>query len=134
MKNTLLITLLSLSSFTAMARNCVPQTQPSTRCEVFVDGTSYSECHIIRSGNMFPETYRPNYHTHPWNREFTGEQKSYCDVELQECKDLAFRRLEKYTFTNNCGDVSVGKSVEFFFQVLNEDGTINAQESGVFKK
>lgn len=132
MKMLFVLSALVLSS-NSFARLCGPSGFASI-CEVAVESTTTSECHILRSGNMFPETYKPRYHVHPWHRESLETIAASCDGDLQACKDFAFRELEKFSYTNSCGDVSVGKSVDFRFQTLNTDGTVESQINGRFKK
>lgn len=134
MKHFVLFSVLALASSQSFARRCVPEAIVSTRCDVVVSSTTVSECHIIRSQNNFPETFKPGYHVHPWNRSVVSSTTSSCDVDLQDCKDIAFRALEKFTYTNNCGDVYVGKSVEFSFQNLNADGSVATEVAGRFSK
>jgi hypothetical protein len=137
MKN-LIFALVALASSQAFARRCLPDLMGNqnfkTRCDVFVVSTSTSDCHILRGGGPFPEDYIPVYHTHPWERRKLSDQSDACDLDLQGCQDLAFRKLEKFEYTNNCGDVSVGKSVDYRFQTLNADGTVDTEFEGRFKK
>lgn len=152
MKNVFIISLLVLATSNAFARRCVPDTLGNRNfqsvCEVVVTGSTLSECHVTSSRNTpdyrgnypgnyprnYPGTYYPPYHTHPWERISTGAEASACDVTLDDCKYFAFRQLDKYTYTNNCGDVSVGKSVEYTFKSMNNDGTVAEEVSGRMKK
>ena len=152
MKNALIISLLVLATSNAFARRCVPDAMGNRNfqsvCEVAVTGTTLSECHITGStrnspdrGNYpgnhpynYPGTYFPPYHTHPWERITTGTEASACDVSLDDCKYFAFRELEKYSYTNNCGDMSVGKSVEYTYKSMNNDGTVAEEISGRMRR
>lgn len=143
---------LSLATFvttTAFAGRCVPDAMGNmnfeNRCEVTVTGSSLAECHLTSPSRYTPDyrgnypgnhpsTYNPPYHTHPWERVVTGTKASACDVTLEDCKYFAFRQLEKYEYVNNCGDISVGKSVEYKFQTLNTDGTVADEVTGRMKK
>ncbi len=148
------ISILVLATSSAFARRCVPDANGNRNfqsiCEVVVTGTTMSECHVTGPGRYspdyrgnnypgnypgnFPGTYFPPYHTHPWERVTTGTEASACDVNLDDCKYFAFRQLEKYKYTNNCGDVSVGKSVEYTFKSMNNDGTVAEEVSGRMRR
>jgi hypothetical protein len=149
MKHVLIVSLLVLSTSSAFARRCVPDADGNRKfqnvCEVVVTGTTLSECHVTGPsryspdyrGNYpgnYPGQYNPPYHTHPWNRVVTDEESSACDINLEDCKYFAFRQLEKYKYTNNCGAVSVGKSVEYRYQSLNNDGTVADEVSGRMRR
>ena len=149
MKYLLVISLFSLVTSTAFARRCVPDANGNmnfeNRCEVAVTGTSLAECHLTSPSRYSPDyrgnypgnrpsTYNPPHHTHPWERVVTGTEVSACDVSLDDCKYFAFRQLEKYEYVNNCGDISVGKSVEYSYQSLNNDGTVADEVSGRMKR
>lgn len=133
----------------AFARRCVPDAQGNRNfesvCQVVVTGTSLSECHVTGPGRYspdyrgnypgnYPGRYYPPYHTHPWERITTGAEASACDVTLEDCKYFAFRQLEKYRYTNQCGDIAVGKSVEYRYQTLNNDGTVLDEVTGRMRK
>ncbi len=143
-----IVSLLTLSASTAFAGRCVPDMNNEmifeNRCDVVVTGTSLSECHVTGStrfpdyrGNFpgnYPGQYYPPYHTHPWDRSAPTTKAAACDVTLDDCKYFAFRQLDKFRYTNNCGDISVGKSVEYRYQTLNTDGTVANEVNGRMKK
>ena len=146
MKNLFIVSFLVLATSNAFARRCVPDAMGNRNfqsvCEVVVTGTSFSECHVTGNypdyrgqypGN-YPRTQFPPYHTHPWERVTTGAEASACDVSLDDCKYFAFRQLDKYSYTNNCVDISVGKSVEYKFTSLNNDGSVAEEVTGRMKK
>lgn len=150
MKTVLTLSLLALATSNAFAHRCVPnaagEMKFESRCEAVVTGTTLAECHITGStrfpddrGNYpgnYPGNYYPYppYHTHPWERVSTGEVKESCDVSLDDCKYFAFRALDKYEYRNQCGDLSVGKSVEYKYQVLNADGSVAREITGRMRK
>lgn len=148
MKHILLLSVLALTTSQAFARRCVPDMNGNKNfasvCEVLVTSTSSAECHgsVNRRDYRAPDygpfggyrTRMPETHTHPWNRVRVTSEAASCDVDLQECKDLAFRELEKLSYVNNCGDMSVGKSVEYTLTTLNTDGTVADQVSGRMTK
>ncbi len=142
----LLVSLIVLSSINAFAGICVPGKEILSRCDIQVTGSRLAECRgpgPIRPngsyrtpnypgnypGSSFPETY-----SIPWRRVDIGEEASACDLSLEDCKYFAFRKLEKFQYTNNCGAVSVGKSVEYVFRSLNNDGTIAEEVLGRMSK
>ncbi len=139
MKHVLIISFLLLATSSAFARRCVPDANGNRNfqsvCSVLVTGTTLSECHVTGPSRYSPD-YRGNYpyHTHPWNRVTTDEEASACDINLDDCKYFAFRQLEKYKYTNNCGDVSVGKSVEYSYQSMNNDGTVADEVTGRMRR
>lgn len=149
MKHALIISLLVLATSNVFARRCVPDASGNRNfqnvCEVIVTGSSLSECHVTAPsrynpdyrGNYpgnYPGTYFPPYHTHPWERVSTGTKASTCDVSLDDCKYFAFRQLDKFRYTNQCGDISVGKSVEYRYMSLNNDGTVADEVSGRMRR
>jgi hypothetical protein len=148
MKLFFILSLLALAASNAFAGRCVPDRNNEmnfeNRCDVLVTGTTLAECHIT-GGTRFPDdrghyprhfpgNYNPPYHTHPWDRSAPTTKASACDVTLDDCKYFAFRQLDKFRYTNNCGDLSVGKSVDYKFQTLNADGTISHEVTGRMRK
>ncbi len=143
-----IVSLLALSASTAFAGRCVPDMNNemifANRCDVVVTGTRLSECHITGSMNYpdyrgnypgnYPGQYYPPYHTHPWNRSAPTTEASACDIDLEDCKHFAFRQLDKFSYRNNCGDLSVGKSVEYSYKNLNTDGTVVNEVTGRMTK
>ena len=144
MKHIALIAIMALASSQSFARRCNSESIASTRCEISVSGNSIPSCRIGNSTRDYVERYpgaNPyQYRTFPvpgyygWERSEINDSSEVCDVDLQECKDLAFRALEKLNYTSNCGDISRGTSVEFSFQTLNGDGSVRAEQTGRFKK
>lgn len=148
MKLFFILSLLSFAASNAFAARCVPDRNNEmnfeNRCEVVVTGTKLSECHVTGSTRFpdergyYPGNYRgqyfPPYHTHPFDRSAPTTKASACDVTFEDCKYFAFRQLDKFRYTNNCGDLSVGKSVEYKFQTLNVDGTVSNEVTGRMKK
>jgi hypothetical protein len=138
MKNFALLSILALASGQVLARQCAADMNGnknySTRCEISVTSTTVSECHILRAGGRFPEDYKPIYHVHPWDRTRVESNSEVCGIDMQTCQDLAFRALEKFEFTNNCGDVYVGESVDYKLQSLNRDGTVADETAGRMRK
>lgn len=134
----LAVLLLSTSSF---AGNCLSNKNPISRCEVQVVGNTIAECHLTGRptytpnypGN-FPGRYYPGSYTYPWRRVEIGEEVSSCDLDLEDCKTFAFRRLQKFSYTSNCGDISYGKSVNYAYQSLNNDGTVAEEITGSMRK
>lgn len=139
MKKLLPFAILVLSS-SAFARNCLAPKAPSSRCEVQVEGNTISECHLTSTSytpnypSNFPNRYNPGSYTYPWRRVAIGEEVSSCDVSLEECKDFAFRRLEKFSYVSNCGDLSYGKRVNFAYLSLNNDGSVGEEVTGSMRK
>lgn len=140
---TALIVLIAASS--SFAANCRPGVAPVSRCEIQVTGSTLAECHLTGPsryspdyrGNYpgnFPAPYYPGSYTYPWRRVEIGQEASACDLSLEDCKYFAFKKLNKFSYTNNCGDVSVGKSVEYVFQSLNNDGTVAEEITGRMRK
>ncbi len=143
---------LLFAATSSFAGRCVPDMNNNmnfeNRCDVVVTGTTLAECHITGSTNYpydrgyypgnYPGNYPggniPPYHTHPWDRSAPTTKASACDVDLEDCKYFAFRQLDKFNYTNNCGDISVGKSVEYKYQTLNADGTVANEVTGRMKK
>lgn len=149
MKNLLIISLLVLGTANAFAKRCLPDVNGNRNfesiCEVVVTGSTLPECHVTVPSRYYPDyrgnypgnypgNYYPPYHTHPWDRVTTGDEASSCDISLDDCKYFAFRQLEKYKFTNQCGMVAVGKSVEYRYQTLNTDGTVADEVSGRMRR
>lgn len=147
MKNLIALTALTLISSQALAGRCVPDGRAfESRCDVQVTGTALSECHVTSNprydhpdyrghypGN-YPGRYYPPYHTHPWERSETTKKASSCDVDLEDCKYFAFRELDKYSYRNQCGDLSVGKSVIYSYKTFNADGTVADEVTGRMRK
>lgn len=141
MKLLLISSFLVLSS-TAFAARCLPTYTPTSRCDVQVTGTTLAECHgsgrtnpadyrgTYPSNYPYPVPYTPDTYTLPWRRVEVGEEASECELNLDDCKYFAFRKLDKFRYVNNCGDISVGKSVEYRYQSLNNDGTVAETISG----
>jgi len=141
-----LIASLLLVSVQTFAAHCLESRQAYSRCDIQVEGNTLSTCRITYN----PRDYRPapypgvnpyirNYprggaYTLPWRRVEIGEEVSKCDISLQDCKDLAFRRLVKFEYVNNCGDISRGMRVEYRYQSLNNDGTVAEEVSGRMRK
>ena len=142
MKKLLPIAILVLSS-SAFAANCLSTSAPASRCEVQVVGNTISECYLTGTarpaytpnypGN-FPGRYNPGGYVYPWRRVAIGEEVSRCDVSLEECKDFAFRRLQKFEYVSNCGDISRGMRVNFAYQSLNNDSTVAEEITGSMRK
>lgn len=137
-----------LLSTTAFGARCLPTYTATTRCDVQVTGTTVAECHgsgrtnpADYRGNYpgnyprpFPGTYIPDTYTRPWNRVEMGTEASACEVNLEDCKYFAARQLDKYREVTNCGDISVGKSVEYRFTSYNNDGTVAEEINGRMRK
>jgi hypothetical protein len=81
-----------------------------------------------------PFPYNSPYHTHPWNRVEIGTEASSCDISLEDCKYFAFRQLDKFSYTNQCGATSEGKSVEYSYRSMNNDGTVADEVTGRMRK
>jgi hypothetical protein len=138
----LLVSLIALSTTGAFAARCIPTNNPTSRCDIQVEGRRLAECrgpgHIHpndgyrRQNNPgnYPGTYIPDNYTRPWRQVDIGEESSVCDVSIEDCQYFAFRALEKFEYTNNCGATSVGKSVEYRYSSLNNDGTVADVISG----
>jgi hypothetical protein len=148
MKLFFILSILALAASNAFAGRCVPDRNNEmnfeNRCDVLVTGTPIAECHITggtrfpddrgHTPRHFPGSDSPPYHTHPWGRSAPTTKASACDVTLEDCKYFAFRQLDKFRYTNNCGDLSVGKSVDYNFQTLNADGTVPHEVTGRMRK
>ncbi len=145
MKHILIVSLVVLFTSNAFARRCVPDANGNRNfeniCSVVVTGTTLSDCHVTGPSRYspdyrgnYPGTYNSPYHTHPWDRVTTTDETSACDINLEDCKYFAFRQLEKYKYTNQCGDISVGKSVEYRYQSLNNDGTVADEVTGRMRR
>lgn len=146
MKNIFVFSALALISSVSFAGRCIPDGRSfENRCDVVVTGSALSECHITSNrydhpdyrGNYpgnYPGTYYPPYHTHPWDRSETKKEAASCNVTLEDCKYFAFRELDKYAYRNQCGDLSVGKSVKYSYKTLNTDGTVAEEVTGRMRK
>lgn len=141
-----LLASISILSASAFAAPCMESRQAYSRCDVQVEGNTIATCRITYNPRDIRPTpypgvnpYLRNYpqggaYTLPWRRVEIGEEVARCDISLQDCKDLAFRRLEKFEYVSNCGDISRGKSVNFRYQSLNNDGTVAEEVSGRMRK
>jgi hypothetical protein len=133
----LLVSVIALSTTGAIAARCLPSNNPNSRCDIQVEGSRLAECHgpgnIRPNGSYrtnYPGTYFPDNYTRPWRQVDIGEESSVCDVSVEDCQYFAFRALDKFQYTNNCGATSVGKSVEYRYRSLNNDGTVADEVSG----
>mgnify|MGYP003390282015 CR=1 FL=1 len=137
MKYLILIALV-LSSFCAQARRCVRDAQGRSdfqnRCLVIVQATWTPQCNAGASSPMLPVTWNWGDFIDPYTMISNREVTKSCDVELQECQDLAFRQLDRYSFTNNCGATTVGDSARYSYQQLDADGQVVSEVTGRFKK
>lgn len=133
------LSLLVLTS-SAFAANCLSNEALESRCEVQVVGNTLSECYLAGTFSTpnypsnFPNRYNPGAYTYPWRRVAIGEEVSRCNIGLEDCKDFAFRRLEKFDYVNNCGDISRGVRVNYAYQTLNSDGSIVEEITGSMRK
>lgn len=145
MKLTLITSLFVLTS-SAFAAHCLESREASSRCDIQVVGNTLSECHITYNPRDIRPTPYPginpyvrNYprggaYSLPWRRVEIGEEVSSCDISLDDCQYLAFRKLNKFEYVNNCGGISRGVSVNYRYLSLNNDGTVAEEVSGRMKK
>lgn len=138
---TLLITTLALSSSLSFAARCLPdqdgQETFKSRCEVIVIGTRTPECHVNEPWNYPYNTSTRNdnwYHVHGWYQSSPTAKASNCETTYEECKRLAYGKLDKFRDVNMCGYVSVGKAVEWRFQTFSENRNVESEQLGRFKK
>lgn len=145
MKTALFVSLFALTS-SAFGARCLESRQAISHCDIQVVGNTLSECHITYNPRDIRPTPYPginpyvrNYprggaYTLPWRRVAIGEEVSSCDISLEDCKSFAFRKLNKFEYVNNCGDISRGMSVNYRYQSLNNDGTVAEEMIGRMRK
>ena len=137
MKLLFIFTLL-LSSSLANARRCAPNSQGEiifeNRCLVVVKSTWTPQCNAGAATPHSPMTWGFADFIDPYILVSAAKTATSCDIELQDCKDLAFRELQKYSYTNNCGATTVGESVVYKYQLLTPEGDVIDTVSGRFKK
>lgn len=136
--NIILFALLLLSAPLAHARRCVPNAQGEmvfdNRCLVVVKSTWTPQCNAGSASPMLPVTWGFADFIDPHILISAAKTATFCDVDLEECKDLAFRELEKYSHTNNCGATTVGESARWDYQLLTPTGDVESRTTGRFKK
>lgn len=129
-----LIALLILIPTLASAARCLRDNAYENRCLVIVKSTWTPQCNAGAASPTLPVTWGFADFIDPYILISAAKTATACDVELQDCMDLAFRELQKYTHTNNCGATTVGDSATYEYQFLNSDGEVIDTVSGRFKK
>lgn len=124
MKITMLLLAMSFITSTAYARECKTNARGEvdwkTMCRL--DGSSYliKQCTEKKVPGEAPGTFK--YISVPkkigWGNVMAVDTE--CDISIHECKALAEKMLEEYSFTDECGQEAVMKKVKFKFDVLNE--------------
>ncbi len=105
----------------------------ASRCDVVVVSTRTPQCHVNEPWNYPYTTTDRNdnwYHVHGWNQLSLKAKNSSCDINFDDCKHFAFRQLDKFRDVNNCGYVSVGKSVEYRFRTFDAARNVESERTG----
>ncbi len=124
MKNILLVTVMSLISATAFARNCQlnakGEVDYKSICEL--DGSSYmmKQCKEVKVPGSTPGTYKYEYKPKTIGWGTVASVDNECDITIHECKVLAEKMLTEYSWTDECGQVATMKKVKFTYKVMNE--------------
>jgi hypothetical protein len=154
MKHFFLLAVVAFASSSTYARRCVPDMQGNrifeNRCEVIVTGTNVQGCRVYVNTNdpffmtggaypgnhprPLPGMYFPPYAGRPWERITPTKVADACDITLEDCKYFAFRELDKFSYRTQCGDLSVGRSVEYRYVQLHRDGSVADEVSGRMRK
>lgn len=134
----LLLASLILSSSIALARRCVPNAQGemafANRCLLVVKSTWTPQCNAGSARPHLPLSWGFANFIDPYILVAAAHTATYCDVELEDCKDFALRELQKYQSTNNCGATTVGESVTFDYQLLSPTGDVTDRMWGRFQR